>query len=127
MGNALGSTAAGAIYTNTLKERLMSHFPQATQQDVESLFNTLSEVEYPADSAARRAINYAYSDVMRYITFAALGASIGGVVLVWGLPDLRLSDRHNLARTLEEGGQRPAKRHMDEFKVGRWWSTGRFW
>ena len=111
MGNALRSTAAGAIYTNSLRERLVFHFPSATTQDVDEVFNTISEVAYPMGSPARLAINRAYSDVMRYRTLAALGASVGGVLIVWRLPDLTLTDKHNLAGALDgEGSPGPARK-----------------
>lgn len=123
MGNAVGSTAAGAIYTNSLRERLEFHFPAATVQDVDEVFNTISEVSYPLRSPARLAINRAYSDVMRYMTQAALGASIGGVVLIWWLPDLTLTDEHNLAGVIEDSNR--SQRGESESWVAWWWRTGR--
>lgn len=125
MGNALGSTAAGAIYTNSLKNRLYFHYPLASSQDVETVFNTLGENAYPVGSPARDAINHAYSDVLRYMTFAALAASIGGVLLVWLLPDLRLSDRHNLAGRSERESHDSTSKRSCESGLARWWRTGR--
>ena len=82
MRHAIGSTAAGAIYTNSLRGRLEFHFPAATSQDVAEVFNTISEVSYPLDAPARLAIDRGYCNVIRYMTLAGPGASIGGVSLV---------------------------------------------
>jgi len=91
------------------------------------VFNTIDEPAYAPGSLEDLAVNHAYSDVMRYMTFAALGASIFGVLLVWFLPDLRLSDKHNLASSLDSAGRDPKDGNVGDGKIKRWWKTGRFW
>jgi hypothetical protein len=125
LGNALGSTAADAIYTNSLRERLGVHFPAATNRDVDGVFNTISELAYPLGSPARLAINLASSDIMRYMTLAALVASVAGVLLVWWLPYLQFTDKHNLADVVE--GESTLERWHGESWQAWWWRTGRSW
>ena len=97
LGNTLGSTAAGGIYKSSLRERLEVHFPATTNRDVDEVFNPISELAYSICSPARLATSLAYSDVMRYRTLAAFSASVAGVLLVWWLSDLQLTDKHSLA------------------------------
>lgn len=125
LGNAVGSTAAGAIYTNSLRPRLQVNFPGVDDTAVDAVINTLTETTYALGTPERTAINNAYSDVMRYMTWTALGASIGGIVLVWGLPDLRLSEKHNLAQTEPVDKKLEDKRRPDEGKGAYRWRTGR--
>lgn len=128
LGNAIGSASAGAVYTSSFKERLRLYIPGASEESLDAVFNTIDEPAYAPGSTEDLAVSHAYSDVMRYMTFAALGASIFGVLLVWFLPDLRLTDKHNLAASLDGVG-----RDVDEeAKVGEgraksWWRTGRLW
>ncbi|KAF2217800.1 hypothetical protein CERZMDRAFT_92447 [Cercospora zeae-maydis SCOH1-5] len=82
MGNALGSTAAGAIYTNSFASRLRNHPPGSSDELVNTILNTFTEEPIANDTSERTAINVAYSDVMRYMTYTALGARIFGVILV---------------------------------------------
>lgn len=58
--------------------------------------------------------------VMRYMTFAALGANIFGALLVWFLPDLKLCDKHNVASSLDGVGRDPKDGNVRDGKVKRW-------
>ncbi|PPJ60790.1 hypothetical protein CBER1_02368 [Cercospora berteroae] len=126
MGNALGSTAAGAIYTNSFAPRLRDYLPNSTDELVNTMLNTFTEEPFANGTPERMAINAAYSDVMRYMTYAALGASIFGIILVWLLPKLQLSDKHNLAGEMEQIKAESSKR-ADEGMLRWWWRTGRLW
>lgn len=127
LGNAVGSAGAGAVYTNTFKERLQFYIPNASPESIDAVFNTIDEPAYAPGSLEDIAVNHAYSDVMRYMTYAALGASIFGVVLVWFLPDLTLTDKHNLAESLEESEGAARKKKDGEGSLKWWWRTGRLW
>lgn len=127
MGNALGSTAAGAIYTNSFKGLLERQLPSANDAEVNQIFNTFTDITYEEGTVEREAINVAYSSVMRYMTFSALGVSGVGVILVWWLPNLRLSEKHNLAGELEGERDEYPWRRENEAKLQHWWRTGRLW
>ena len=53
--------------------------------------------------------------------------SIVGVVLVWWLPNLRLSEKHNLTGALEGEKNEYPGRQENEAKLCKWWRTGRLW
>ncbi|GIZ43834.1 hypothetical protein CKM354_000704700 [Cercospora kikuchii] len=126
MGNALGSTAAGAIYTNSFAPRLRDYLPASSDELVNTILNTFTEEPFANGTPERTAINAAYSDVMRYMTYAALGASVFGIILVWFLPNLQLSDKHNLAGEMNQIKAESSKR-ADEGMLRWWWRTGRLW
>ncbi|KAI3397103.1 hypothetical protein diail_11246 [Diaporthe ilicicola] len=97
VGSSIGSCIAGGIYTNAFRPALWSHLgDSATPEMVNSLFNSITGVLPAWGTSEREAINAAYSDVIRYMTYAALGASIPGPFMAMFLPNYRLPDRNNL-------------------------------
>ncbi|ROW04784.1 hypothetical protein VMCG_04894 [Cytospora schulzeri] len=97
VGSSIGDCIAGGIYTNSLRPALWNHLGGgATPEMVNSLFNSITGTLPVWGSPERDAINAAYSDVIRYMTYAALGASIPGPFMAILLPDHILPDRHNL-------------------------------
>ncbi|TVY85123.1 Siderophore iron transporter [Lachnellula suecica] len=91
LGSSIGSSIAGGIYTGTFKQALRSHLgDSASESLVDSLFDSILGVLPVWGSPERMAINLAYSDVLRYITYAALGTSAIGFILVWFMPNLLL-------------------------------------
>ncbi|EFX01082.1 siderochrome-iron transporter [Grosmannia clavigera kw1407] len=93
LGSSLGSTIAGAIYTNTMRERLIARLgSDASSALVDSLYNSITGTLPTWGSADRIAINLAYSDVIRYITYSALGMSIPAIIFTWFLPNLEIPD-----------------------------------
>ncbi|KAJ9136590.1 Siderochrome-iron transporter [Pleurostoma richardsiae] len=97
VGSSVGACIAGGIYTNTLKPALWKHLgDSATAELVDSLFNSITGVVPDWGTPQREAINKAFSDVMRYMTYAALGSSIPALGLAWLLPNHKLPTRNNL-------------------------------
>ncbi|KAJ0122113.1 hypothetical protein J7T55_002625 [Diaporthe amygdali] len=97
VGSSVGSCIAGGIYTNAFRPALWNHLgDSATPEMVNSLFNSITGTLPAWGSSERDAINAAYSDVLRYMTYAALGASIPGPIMAFFLPNFRLPDRNNL-------------------------------
>ncbi|KAL1878106.1 hypothetical protein VTK73DRAFT_8067 [Phialemonium thermophilum] len=97
LGSSIGSCIAGGIYTNTLKPALWHHLGNnASAQLVDSLFNSITGVVPAWGTAARTAVNFAFTDVLRYMTYTALGSSIPAVFVVWLMPNHKLPDRNNL-------------------------------
>ncbi|KAL2823831.1 major facilitator superfamily domain-containing protein [Aspergillus cavernicola] len=99
LGNGIGSAVAGAIYTGQLRERLRIHLgPGASADQVDTLFNSITETLPAWGTAERNAVNQAYSDVMGYITIAALAFAVPIVILSLFLPNKKLGDGHNLVQ-----------------------------
>ncbi|KAK3939167.1 hypothetical protein QBC46DRAFT_459785 [Diplogelasinospora grovesii] len=92
LGNSIGPAIAGGIYTNTLRPALWTHLGRnGTQELVDKLYNSITTSVLPAWGTPERvAINFAYSDVMRNFTYAALGASVPAILMCFFLPDLLL-------------------------------------
>ncbi|KAK9413176.1 putative Siderochrome-iron transporter [Seiridium unicorne] len=91
LGSSIGATIAGAIYTNTMREELWKWLgDQGTAEMVNMLYNSITGVLPESGSADRIAIDNAYSQVITYITYAAIGASIPPVILGVFLPNFEL-------------------------------------
>ena len=91
VGSSIGACIAGGIYTNTLKGALRSRLGSAANETlIDTLYNSITG-EIPVwGTVERTAINMAYSDVLRYMTYTALGSSIPALFLTWLFPNLRL-------------------------------------
>ncbi|KIV84982.1 hypothetical protein PV11_00727 [Exophiala sideris] len=103
LGTSLGSSIAGTIYTSLFKQRLRHWMGSQTPQSIiDTVYEAITNVGLQPGSSERNAVNHAYSDILRYMTIAALVASAIPMVMVWFLPNLRLNDDHNLATDLAE-------------------------
>ncbi|TQN66381.1 MFS siderochrome iron transporter C, partial [Colletotrichum shisoi] len=100
LGSSVGGCVAGAIYSNTFKPALYRYLGAgASSQLVDSLFNSIVGTAPAWGTPERNAINHAFTDVMKYVVYAAVGASTPGVILVWLLPNYTLPDRNNIVET----------------------------
>lgn len=96
VGAAIGNAVAGGIYTGTFKPALRQHLGSlATDQLVDSVFESITNGIPAQGSSQRQAVNLAYSDVLRYITYTAVGTSVVVLVLSLFLPDKRLPETHD--------------------------------
>lgn len=97
IGSSIGSTIAGGIYTNTFKEALKRYLgSSATEELVDTVFSSITG-DIPAyGTKDRTAINFAYTSVLKNITYASFVCSILILIFVLLLPNLRLRDDHNL-------------------------------
>jgi energy-converting hydrogenase Eha subunit E len=93
VGAAVGNAVAGGIYTGTFKEQLREHLGSlATTEVVDSVFESITSGIPPTGSAERDAVGLAYSDVLRFITYAAVATSALVLVLAVLVPDKVLPD-----------------------------------
>lgn len=122
LGNSIGSAIAGTIYTSLFRPRLRFWMgPGTPQSAIDSVYDTITEVVPQPGTSERNAVNHAYSDILRYMTIAALVASALPMVMIWFLPNLKLNDKHNLAGSLAESTD---SEHEDskggETRMQRW-------
>ncbi|KAL1999011.1 hypothetical protein VTN02DRAFT_5208 [Thermoascus thermophilus] len=97
LGNGIGSAVAGGIYTDTLKERLRFRMGAGADEAViDRVYNSITGTLPAWGSPERAAIRLAYSDVMGYISIAALAFSAPVAIIACFLPDKRLGDGRNL-------------------------------
>lgn len=93
VGAAVGNAVSGGIYTGTFKQELRRHLGSlATEEVVDSVYQSITNGIPATGSEQREAVNLAYSDVLRYITYAAVATSAVVLVLAILLPDKVLPD-----------------------------------
>ncbi|KAJ5563947.1 siderochrome-iron transporter [Penicillium frequentans] len=97
LGSSVGACIAGGIYTNTIGEALKNRLGnEANAALIQTLSNSITGVAPAWGSPERIAVNLAFSDVLRYMTYTALAASVPALALVWFMPNHKLPDRNNL-------------------------------
>ncbi|KAJ5280917.1 siderochrome-iron transporter [Penicillium angulare] len=97
LGSSVGACIAGGIYTNTIGMALKNHLgSQATPALIKTLSNSILGVAPAWGTPERIAVNLAFSDVLRYMTYTALASSVPAMFLAWFMPNHNLPDRNNL-------------------------------
>ncbi|EXJ73935.1 uncharacterized protein A1O5_02229 [Cladophialophora psammophila CBS 110553] len=122
LGNSAGSAVAGTIYTSLFKEQLRLWMGLgAPQAAINSVYDSITAVVPRPGTSNSNAINHAYSDILRFMTIAALVASAIPMVMIWFLPNPELNDKHNLAGTLAETGEPDTQPDLaDETRPRKW-------
>lgn len=98
VGSSVGGTVAGAIYTGSFKDALRHHLgSDATEDVVNSVYTSITSALIPAvGTAHRNAVNLAYSDVLRDITYSAVATSAVCVIIAFFVPNHRLKEARDL-------------------------------
>lgn len=100
MGAAVGTSAAGGIYSGTFREALERRLD--SEEVVNAVYESITSLAIPeVGSVEREAANHAYSDVLRSITYVAVATSALCVVLAVMLPNHRLRDGKTLVSGVE--------------------------
>ncbi|PNP58198.1 hypothetical protein THARTR1_01895 [Trichoderma harzianum] len=84
VGDAMGATISGAIWTNTFQKALERYLPESALPDLDSIYEDLdTQLSYPVGSAVRLAIQkaYAYSQTR----MLAAGTGVMGLAIIWML------------------------------------------
>lgn len=93
VGAAIGNAVAGAIYAGTFKQELRHQLGSLASDDVvDSVFESITQGIPATGSQEREAVNLAYSDVLRFITYAAVATSALVLVLAVFVPNKKLPD-----------------------------------
>lgn len=72
IGNAVGQTIAGAMWTGIFPEKLAKYLPADAQDQLTSIYGSLTvQSSYPRGSAVREGIDNAYSATQRLMCIAA--------------------------------------------------------
>ncbi|KIW22927.1 uncharacterized protein PV07_11172, partial [Cladophialophora immunda] len=95
--------------------------PETSQAAIDSVYDSITAVVPQSGTGERNAVNHAYSDILRFMTIAALVASAIPMVMVWFLPNLELNDKHNLAGSLVESEEPEGQPdRAGETRLQRW-------
>jgi MFS family permease len=93
IGGAVGLAISGAIWTNTLPEQLEQNLPASIKNQSEAIFGSLTDqLSYPQGSPGRNAIIDSYADTQKILCLAATCISVGALILVFGLRDVKLKE-----------------------------------
>ncbi|PVH82237.1 siderochrome-iron transporter [Cadophora sp. DSE1049] len=91
LGSSIGASISGGIYTNTLKDELAKQLGAGADQSlINSLYNSITGVVPEWGSPERESINAAYSNVIRYMTYTAVGSMVPSFILTWFMPNMEL-------------------------------------
>ena len=84
VGGAVGTSIAGAIWTNTLPRELEKHLPDHLKDQAADIYADITvQLGYPMGSPAREAIIKAYAETQRYMCIAA--TAVLALLMVWVL------------------------------------------
>lgn len=126
VGAAVGNAVAGGIYTGTFKPRLRHYLgSSASEQVIDAVYDSITKGIPSTGSAERVAVDLAYSDVLRYITYTAVGTSV--IVLIFSVfvPDKKLPETIDpFAQRAEEGQEDDVKEPVAAEEVEqrrKWW------
>ena len=96
IGGAIGNSISGAIWTNTLPNKLQEFLPTETKPQWNEIYESLPvQLSFDIGSTTRNAIEHAYAIAQRDMLIA--GISIMAVTVVWVLliKDIRMKERND--------------------------------
>ncbi|KAI0076314.1 drug:h+ antiporter [Panus rudis PR-1116 ss-1] len=96
IGGSVGSAIAGAIWTNTMPDKLAKHLPDVPEDLRAELFGSITDVvTYPRGDPIREGVIAAYSDVMKILVIAATVLSVIPLLISLIMPNWYLGDTQN--------------------------------
>ncbi|KAI0635481.1 drug:h+ antiporter [Trametes polyzona] len=103
IGGSVGSAVAGAIWTNTMPDKLAAHLPSLNQTERDTLFGSITSVmALPFDDPVRVGVIGAYGDTMRVMVIAATVLAVVPMLIALGMPNWYLGDKQNAVEGTEE-------------------------
>ncbi|KAJ5139984.1 hypothetical protein N7448_003392 [Penicillium atrosanguineum] len=82
IGDSAGITISTAIWTNTFEPALQRYLPESALSDIDNIYENIeAQLSYPVGSAARIAIQKAYSYAQ--VRMLAAGLGVMGLGLIW--------------------------------------------
>ncbi|KAJ5972973.1 uncharacterized protein N7479_002891 [Penicillium vulpinum] len=101
IGGAVGSSVSGAIWTNTLPNKLREYLPDELKDQWSDIYESLDiQLSYPVGSPARTAIQNAYAFSQRYMMIA--GTAVMGLSIAWVLMmrNIKVQSNKDLSKVL---------------------------
>ncbi|OTB09809.1 hypothetical protein K445DRAFT_71545, partial [Daldinia sp. EC12] len=91
VGSSIGSCIAGGIYTSMIETELSQVLGDlATAETVSALANSITTIVPDWGTPERTAVNFAFTQVMKYITYAAVGPSAIALTGSFFMPNYEL-------------------------------------
>ncbi|RAH76503.1 siderophore iron transporter [Aspergillus japonicus CBS 114.51] len=101
IGGAVGSSVSGAIWTNTLPQKLRQYLPADTLDQWEEIYESLDvQLSYPVGSETRIAIQNAYASSQRNMMIA--GTALMGLSIAWVLmiKNIKIKENKDVSKVL---------------------------
>ncbi|RAH43062.1 putative MFS siderophore iron transporter [Aspergillus brunneoviolaceus CBS 621.78] len=101
VGGAVGSSVSGAIWTNTLPQKLRQYLPADTLDQWEEIYESLDvQLSYPVGSETRIAIQNAYASSQRNMMIA--GTALMGLSIAWVLmiKNIKIKENKDVSKVL---------------------------
>ncbi|OJJ72678.1 hypothetical protein ASPBRDRAFT_123483 [Aspergillus brasiliensis CBS 101740] len=101
LGGAVGSSVSGAIWTNTLPQKLRELLPDETKDQWAEIYESLDvQLSYPVGSETRIAIQNAYAWSQRNMMIA--GTAVMGLSIAWVLmmKNIKIKDNKDVRQVL---------------------------
>ncbi|CZS95715.1 hypothetical protein WAI453_001552 [Rhynchosporium graminicola] len=96
-GSSIGAIISGGIYTNALKYELAKQLGAGADHGlIDGLYNCITGAVPKWVTPEKEAINAAYSNVIRYMTYTAVGTMVSSFILTWFMPNMKLPDQNKL-------------------------------
>ncbi|KAE8418846.1 major facilitator superfamily domain-containing protein [Aspergillus pseudocaelatus] len=101
IGGAIGNSISGAIWTNTLPQKLREFLPEDMKSQWKEINDSLYvQLSYEVGSPTRVAIERAYAVSQRNMLIAGIAFMALTIVWVMGIKDVRVKGRDNKGRVL---------------------------
>ncbi|KAG5963765.1 hypothetical protein E4U58_003436 [Claviceps cyperi] len=91
LGGGLGNSISGAIWTNTLPQKLQNLLPESVAGDWSTIYDSLDvQLSYPMGSDERIAIIASYAETQRLMLIAGTCVMVLGVICVFVIRDVNV-------------------------------------
>ncbi|KAJ5489730.1 Siderophore iron transporter mirB [Penicillium diatomitis] len=101
LGGAVGNSVSGAIWTNTLPQKLRQMLPDETKEMWQDIYESLDvQLSYPVGDPTRIAIQNAYASSQRNMMIA--GTAVMGLSIIWVLMmrNIKVKDNKDVTKVL---------------------------
>ncbi|KIX00418.1 uncharacterized protein Z518_10557 [Rhinocladiella mackenziei CBS 650.93] len=93
IGGAFGTSIAGAIWRNTLPNKLLDYLPQEDRASAAKIFQSLPTAKsFEPGTPARDAIDQAYRESQQLLGIAATAISAPNLIIMWFMRNIKLDE-----------------------------------
>lgn len=101
LGGAVGASVSGAIWTNTLPQKLRELLPAETKDQWEEIYESLDvQLSYPVGSETRIAIQNAYAWSQRNMMIAGTAVMVLSIAWVLMMKNIKVKDNKDVRQVL---------------------------
>ena len=121
IGGAVGAAIAGAIWSNSIPDKLELYLPERSKHKAKKIFGSVkyASSEFPMGSLERIAINRAYQETMTRLLTVAVIVALPLIPLSLMMKNYKLDEVSPRTHRLP--------RHVCKTNTSRWISTSKAW